>query len=103
MMATGPRVHLDAEAASWLAARGGVVTLRPSPRHGCCGGTALLPVAEARTPEQPEGWLLQEVDGIRIYIDPAMAAHPGVLTIRVEGFLRWRRLFGEGAGLNAGH
>lgn len=99
-MTAGPDVRLDAEAARWVAGQGGVITLRPSPRHGCCGGTAILPVAEVRQPDQPADWLVTTIDGITVYIDPAMAAHSGALTIRAEGFLRWRRLFVEGAGLH---
>lgn len=102
-MTAGPEVRLDTEAVRWVSGQGGVVTLRPSPRHGCCGGTAILPVAEARRPDHPADWLVQTIDGITVYVDPAMAAHPGVLTVRAEGFLRWRRLFVEGTGLNAGH
>lgn len=100
-MTEGPDVRLDAEAARWAAQQGGAITLRPSPRHGCCGGTAILPVAEARAPDKPEAWLIREIDGVTVYVDPAMVGHPDTLMIRTEGFLRWRRLFVEGTGLNA--
>jgi hypothetical protein len=94
---TPPAVRLDPAAASWLTRKGGAVTLRASPRHGCCGGTAHLPVAEAGAPDDPAGWPVHEIRGITVYVDPALTDPGAVLTVRVEGFGRWRRLFVEEA------
>jgi len=90
-----PPLRLDASAAEWLAQKGGSVTVRASPRHGCCGGTAHLPVAEVGAPADPVGWSVQECDGITVYVDPALTDPGAVLIVRVEGFSRWRRLFVE--------
>ena len=90
-----PPLRLDASAAEWLAQKGGSVTVRASPRHGCCGGTAYLPVAEVGMPSDPADWSVQACDGIAVYLDPALAGPGGVLTVRAEGFGRWRRLFVE--------
>ncbi|MEX1081711.1 MAG: CC/Se motif family (seleno)protein [Halofilum sp. (in: g-proteobacteria)] len=91
---------MDAGARDWLRRHGGAVTLRASPRHGCCGGTAMLPVAEARRPDEPGRWLQREIDGLEVYIDPAIAEGRAEtdLTIRAEGLARWRRLFVEASG-----
>jgi hypothetical protein len=94
---TPPAVRLDPAAAAWLADKGSAVTLRASPRHGCCGGTAHLPVAAAGVPWDPAGWAMQEIGDIRVFVDPALTDPGGVLTVRVEGFARWRRLFVEEA------
>lgn len=100
MTTAAPDVRLDPGAARWAARRGGAITLRPSPRHGCCGGTATLAVAEPRKPDDPADWLVRTIDGITVYIDPTLADHPDVLTVRAEGFLGWWRLFVEGTGLH---
>ena len=97
-----PAVRLDAAAADWLAQKGGSVTVRASPRHGCCGGTAHLPVAEVGAPANPAGWSRREIDGIAVYVDPALTGMSGVLTIRLEGIARWRRLFVEVATAGEG-
>lgn len=92
---TPPTVRLDPAAARWLAKQGQVVTLRASPRHGCGGGTAHLPVAEVGAPRAPAGWSVHEIDGITVYLAPDLTDPGGVLTVRVEGVARWRRLFVE--------
>jgi hypothetical protein len=88
-------VSLSAEARDWLLGRGGEVMLRTSPRHGCCGGHAAVPVAEAGAPRSPEGYTVQEVDGVRVYVERALDNGP--YRIDLEGFLSLRRLTVEGA------
>ena len=92
---TLPTVRLDPAAARWLAKQGDAVTLRASPRHGCCGGTAPLPVAELGAPGDPAGWPVHEIAGITVYLDPTLPVAGGMLTVQVEGFARWQRLFVE--------
>ncbi len=89
------RLTVDSGAIDWIQRHGGVVTLRQSPRHGCCGGTAMLPVAEARTPEMAQEWIVRDIHGVTVYIDRELDAHAGSLTIRAEGFRHWQRLFVE--------
>lgn len=89
---------IDAGAVDWIQRHGGVVTLRHSPRHGCCGGTAMLPVAEARTPATRDDWIVRDIDGVTVYIDRRLEARADPLTIRAEGFREWRRLFVETTG-----
>ncbi len=95
---SGLQFTIDAGAADWIQRHGGAVTLRQSPRHGCCGGTAMLPVAEARTPATPDDWIVRQIDDVTVYVDRELAAQAGPLTIRAEGFGQWRRLFVETAG-----
>lgn len=84
-----PRAH------EWLKSKGGVVTVRLSPRHGCCGGGADIAVAEARAPDAPERFTRLERDGVVLYIDPTLVDQG--LSLDVEGFLGLRHLFVEGA------
>lgn len=80
---------------------GRAVVLRASPRHGCCGGTALVPVVEtvddteSRIP--PGGFDVVEVDGVEVYVDRRLAGTAGDWTIDLDGLLRWRRLIVRGA------
>lgn len=87
-------VQLTPAARAWVLARGGVITLRAMPQHGCCGGHAALPVAEARVPGVPADYAVETIDGVTLYRAPALTA--GCYRIDVEGFWRWRRLTVEG-------
>lgn len=89
-----PDVRIEADARQWLASHGGAVTIRPSPRHGCCGGRAEVPVAEARRPDDRSGYQHQEQDGIEIYCAEQLNAGP-VLKVRLESLLGMKRLFIE--------
>lgn len=76
---------------------GRTVLLRGSPRHGCCGGRALLPVAEIAVPDDPERYE-RVVDGeVTWFIEPALRSVAGTWTLDVMGFGRWRRLHLDGA------
>jgi hypothetical protein len=86
---------IDREAVQWLRGRGGVVTLRAAPRHGCCGGVARLPMAEPVAPDSGIRWPQRRQDGLIIHIDPALSDDRRRLALRVEGFFGLRRLFVE--------
>ncbi len=95
------QIRLSPEARQWLQGRHDAVTLRVSPRHGCCGGTAGVPVAEPGTPVDPAAFQRVVVDGITVFLAPELESGEA-FTIRVEGFLGLKRLFVEGATLSAG-
>ncbi|AGY91888.1 hypothetical protein SPICUR_04545 [Spiribacter curvatus] len=86
---------IDPAARRWIRDRGSVVTLRAAPRHGCCGGMARLPEAAPGASRDAADWETLTVDAVVIHIDPMLSDAGQVLTIRVEGFLGWRRLFVE--------
>jgi len=93
-------IEISDRARAWLRQKGGVATLRPSPRHGCCGGRADIAVAEVGAPDAPERYRHLEFAGITLYIDPRLADQS--LTLDVEGFLGFRALFVEGASPSRG-
>lgn len=95
-MTSLPSIRLEAAAARHAARRGGTITLRAAPRHGCCGGTALVPVAETGAPADRDAWRQCTVDGITVYLDNSLGGHAELLTISASGFWRWQRLFVEG-------
>lgn len=71
------------------------MTLRASPRHGCCGGHAAVPVAEAGSPKAREDYTEQEIDGVRVHLQRGLDSGP--YRIELEGFLSLRRLVVVGA------
>ncbi|MCC5858344.1 MAG: hypothetical protein JJT90_09330 [Ectothiorhodospiraceae bacterium] len=94
-------IRFSSDAREWLRGRHDAITLRISPRHGCCGGTAGVPVAEPGSPEDQAAFRRYDADGITVYLAPELEWEQAY-TIRVEGFLGLKRLFVEGAALSAG-
>jgi hypothetical protein len=92
--------HVTESARAYLAGR--PVHVRASRRHGCCGGTASVPVAEAGEPEHLDGTRRFEVDGTVVYVDRTVFAADGTWTIDTDGFARWRRLVVLGVELTPG-
>jgi hypothetical protein len=92
-------IRIEARARDFLEAHGGAVTLRGSRRHGCCGGTAFVPVAEPGPPDEPECFRAHEVDGITVYLEPDVVVGPGPLVIGLDELWRWQRLRVEGTAI----
>ena len=84
----GPRIsdavtaHLD----------GRPLVLRASPRHGCCGGRALVPVAEVGPPADPHVYRRLDAGPVPCFIDPRLGDQADDLGVELVGFGRWRRL-----------
>lgn len=92
-MSIGP-ASVTAAARGHLAGRPAV--LRASPRHGCCGGTALVPVVEIVDVVDGDvgagDYDVVEVDGVEVHVDRRLGHDVGGWTIDLDGLLRWRRL-----------
>lgn len=82
------------EARRWLARHGKEATLRPSTRNGCCGGSAAVPVAEARRPDRLEDYDSVDVEGVRLHVAQSLAL-AGTVELRLETLLGFARLFVE--------
>ncbi|MGE4532684.1 CC/Se motif family (seleno)protein [Halomonas sp.] len=91
-------IEVSERAREWLRKKGGVATVRLSPRHGCCGGGAEIAVAEARAPGEPACYTRVEFEGLVLYIDPTLVDQG--LRLDVEGFLGLRHLFVDGVALS---
>lgn len=79
--------------ATYLRRHGGTLTIRASPRHGCCGGTVAVPVAETGAPRDPARYDVAEFEGARVYVAQDLLPHViGPVRIELEGFGPWRRL-----------
>ena len=91
------QVELDEAALVYLAAHQNALMLRASPRHGCCGGTVLLPVAEPGIPQIQTNWNQLERGDLTIYLEDGLIIPPGtLLRISVDKLLNWSRLSVEG-------
>ncbi|MFN3597351.1 MAG: CC/Se motif family (seleno)protein [Rubricoccaceae bacterium] len=91
-----PAVTVTPEAAAFIRARGGALTLRRTPRHGCCGGTVALAVAEAAAPSAPEAFSRYTLGELTLYLEPGLEAS-GPLRVGLDRLLGLRSLFVEGA------
>lgn len=88
-------ITLTPAARDWVLARGGALTVRAAPQHGCCGGHAAVPMAEARVPEAWEDYQVLSVQGVTVYLAKALSEGP--YQVDLEGLWRWNRLVVEGA------
>lgn len=92
-------IRIEPEARRFLAGRGMAVTLRGSRRHGCCGGTGFVPVAEPRPPDAPEGYRATRVDGITVHLPHDVTLGDTPLVIGLDALWRWQRLRVDGTAI----
>jgi hypothetical protein len=92
------KFKIDADALAYLMEHhNGELMLRTSPRHGCCGGTVMLPVLEPGAPQDSQGWTIQEHQGLRLYIEAGVDFTPETAVhIGIDRFLKWHKLWIEG-------
>ena len=90
-------IEIGSRAIAFIKQHGGVVTVRLSPRHGCCGGVANVAVAEASPPADPSLYQRHYYRDITLFIAPELVGQG--LTINVEGFWKLRHLYVDGLPL----
>ena len=93
-------IDIGSNALDFIQQQGGVVTVRISPKHGCCGGLANVAVAETNSPSDPSLYQRHRYQNITLFIDPALA-YQG-LSVDVEGFWKLRHLYVDGLPLQPG-
>jgi hypothetical protein len=82
--------ELSAAARDHLAGR--PVVLRGSPRNGCCGGRALVPIAEVGPPREAAEYEQLTADGVTWFVEPPVLGVASGWTVDAVGLGRWRRL-----------
>ena len=93
----GSRLVLEPGLVAYLSQRAAALTVRAAPRHGCCGGTVGVPVAEEGAPREPDAYVVIERDGISVYIERTLVQGAGEpITIGIDGFGPWRALWVAG-------
>lgn len=92
-------IDIDSDAKAFIKQQGGVVTIRLSPRHGCCGGLANLAVAEAHYPDDIQHFQHHNQDDISVYIAPELTNEN--LRVGAEGWWKLRRLYVDGVAVKS--
>jgi hypothetical protein len=92
-------IRIDDEAREYIERHGGSVTLRGSRRHGCCGGTAFVPVAESGPPADMVGYRCMYVDGIELFLQEDVEVGSEPLLIGLDKLWRMERLRVEGTAI----
>lgn len=92
----GPaKIEILPDAARYILEHGGHVFIRPSPRHGCCGGKAYVPVVdlgESRASGQYQNLILGDVS-VHLHKEVEFTAR---LVIGIDGIWKWQKLWIEG-------
>lgn len=97
-------ITLTPAARRWAQEHGGAITLRQSLRHGCCGGSARVPVAEIGEAKEPAKYVEEVVDDVRIFRDSSLAIDGATpITIDLAGLWRWRCLVVTGIEITTAH
>ncbi|NYS79803.1 MULTISPECIES: CC/Se motif family (seleno)protein [Halomonadaceae] len=94
-------IDVSDAAKAFIKQQGGVVTVRLSPRHGCCGGLANVAVAEASAPKNPSLYQRHSDEDITLFIATELA-YQG-LRVDVEGVWKLRHLYVDGSYPRSGH
>ncbi|MDN6321664.1 MAG: hypothetical protein L0J73_03190 [Halomonas sp.] len=94
-------IDIDTSAAAFIKQQGGVVTVRLSPRHGCCGGLANVAVAEASAPKDPALYQRHSYRDITLFIAPELVNQG--LSVNVEGWWKLRHLYVDTSPLRSRH
>ncbi|MDQ7728295.1 CC/Se motif family (seleno)protein [Halomonas sp. SpR8] len=92
-------IEIGNNALDFIKQRGGVVTVRLSPKHGCCGGLANVAVAEASAPKDPSLYQRHCYQDITIFIDSVLVDQG--LRVDIEVFWKLRHLYVDGAILQS--
>ncbi|MEF8797682.1 MAG: CC/Se motif family (seleno)protein [Salinivenus sp.] len=91
-------VAIDEEAADYAREHGGVLTIRPSPRHGCCGGRVDLAVVGTEPPADPEAYVETERQGLTVYVHRSFVSLSDTpLRVGLDRLWLWSSLYVEGA------
>lgn len=100
MPTTEPQLDLsiDEEAAAYAREQGGVLTIRPSPRHGCCGGRVDLATVSTEPPADREAYVETERQGLTVYVHKSFVSlNDAPLHVGLDRLWLWSALYVEAA------
>lgn len=90
-------VDISPEAAEYIRERGGVLMLRASPRHGCCGGRVEMPIAEVSAPSA-EGFVREDRGDVTLFVERELADRLNEpVRIGLDRMLGLKKLYVSGA------
>ena len=89
---------IDEEAAAYAREQGGVLTIRPSPRHGCCGGRVELAVASTEPPADPEAYVRADRDELEVHVHRSFVSlGDEAMHVGLDRLWIWNSLYVEAA------
>ena len=98
MTDTTLQLTIDNEAAEYAREQGGVLTIRPSPRHGCCGGRVDLATVGTEPPAEREAYIDDKRQGLTAYVHRSFVTlNDTPLHVGLDQLLGWKSLYVEGA------
>ena len=91
-------LSIDEEAVDYAREEGGVLTIRPSPRHGCCGGRVDLATVGTEPPADLEAYVETERQGLTTYVHRSFVSlSDAPLHVGLDRLWLWSALYVEGA------
>jgi len=91
-------LSIDEEAVAYAREEGGVLTIRPSPRHGCCGGRVDLATVGTEPPDEPDAYVQAERQGLTAYVHRSFVTlGDAPLRVGLDQLWLWSSLYVEGA------
>jgi hypothetical protein len=90
-------VRLTPEARDYIREKGGALTLRSAPRHGCCGGRVELVKAEAERPRSEAGFRHVSLDGVTLHVEEGLLEElEGPIEVGLDRLMGLRSLYVTG-------
>ncbi|WP_263788783.1 CC/Se motif family (seleno)protein [Salinibacter grassmerensis] len=89
---------IDDEAATHTCEKGGVLTIRTRPQHGCCGGRVDRATVSTEPPGDPEPYVQTEQDGVTVYVHRSFASLDGEpIRVGLDQLWIWQSLYVKAA------
>lgn len=93
-----PPIDISPGAAAYIREKGGVVMLRSTLKHGCCGGRVELVKAETGEPIDAAPFDKFDRDGLELFVERGLIEDLNQpITIRLDNLLGMKGLYVEGA------
>jgi hypothetical protein len=91
-------IDISPDAAAYIREKGGMVMLRSTLKHGCCGGRVELVKAEVGEPNETESFDKFDVDGLALFVERGLIEDlDQPILIGLDKLFSMRSLFVEGA------
>ncbi|MCS4195418.1 CC/Se motif family (seleno)protein [Salinibacter ruber] len=89
---------IDDKAAAHVRERGGVLTIRTRPQHGCCGGRVDRATVSTEPPEDVNAYAQIKKEGLRMYVHRGLATlGDEPMHVGLDQLWIWKSLYVEAA------
>lgn len=95
---THPDLIIDEDAATYAREKGGVLTIRPRPRHGCCGGRVDVATVTTDLPNKSTAYTQWEQHDLTVYVHSSFSVLSETpIHVGLDRLWIWASLYVEGA------